>query len=417
MNVFLRSALCSLFFFLTMGGYYILKPVREAYFLQTQSMDRVAAAHFAVSIATFFVVQVYAWIARRVAPRRLVIWANGVFVLTILAFRAALAAEPTGTAQTVLAWSYYIWVSIFSVFAVTLFWSFTHDVFTTDEGSRYYGLVGAGGILGGVAGGVLTEQLVARVGVADLLILSAASLIPGMIIVAWLSARVPSTGGRGAKGKGGGSVRATDLFASSRYLLAIVALVFLYQALAVLVDYQTKLIVKQAFPDRTQLTAFMGKVYWRVNVIGTAINLLLTGWLQTRVGPLPGLASLPVVGLAGAVGFFATPVLAVAEWVTILGLAVTYSCFQAGKELLYLPVPSDERYVAKAFIDTFVFRLGNGAAALWLMIVAPASGAASASGMIMATCAGMIAAAVWLSRRHAAIVAGRETALPKEASA
>jgi AAA family ATP:ADP antiporter len=415
LSVRARALLCALFFFLTMASYYILKPVREAIFLNTQGIDKVAHSHIAVSIVSFFAVQVYAMVARRVPGRQLVVWINWLFVASILGFRGVFDWQPAGEAQTAFAWAYYIWVSIFSVFAVTLFWSFAHDVFTSDEGSRFYGYIGAGGILGGFLGGLATEHLVNLVGLSNMFLLSAALLAPCGMIARYVADRVPSTGGA-KKGKGEASLGAVELFGKSKYLCGILVLVFLYQALAVLVDYQTKLVVKDAYRSTAEIAQFYGKIYWRVNILGTLINLALTGFLQTRYGPWPGLMTLPIVGFCGAVGFLVHPVLAVGEWVTVLGLAVTYSIHQASKELLYLPVPSTERYIAKGFIDTFVFRLGNGAAAMWLVFAVPASGAASACLMIMAVTMGMISTATWLSIRHREIVAGNESALPKSAA-
>lgn len=402
MPVTTRALLCGAFFFLTMVTAYILKPIREGLFLEAQG-DRVAHSHLAVAVATFFFVQFYAQLMRRIPNRQLIVQANAAFVVAIGALWLCLRGEPVAEGRTALAWLAYIGVSIYTAFSVTLFWSFTHDVFTPDEGKRVYGYVGAAGIAGGFVGSMLTSWLVNRWGIANLLVVAALLLLPCMAIVVWMSPRVPST--TPAKSmKPQSDVTARAVFGESAYLRGILVLVFLYTALAVLVDYESKAIARSSFRSKEEFTAFFASIYNWVNVIGFVANMALTGPVQTRFGPLPGLFSLPLVGFCGGLGFWLAPSLDLAFWVTVLGLAMTYSMHQASKEILYLPVPSSERYVAKAFIDTFVFRLGNGAAAIWLIYAVPPVGAGSLSAAICLVTLGMMATATWLSRRHAAIL-------------
>jgi AAA family ATP:ADP antiporter len=397
-----RALLCGAFFFFTMVTAYILKPIREGLFLEAQP-DRVAHSHLGVAVATFFFVQFYAQLMRRIPNRQLIVQANAAFVVAIGALWVCLRGEPAGDARTALAWIAYIGVSIYTAFSVTLFWSFAHDVFTPGEGKRIYGYVGAAGIAGGFAGSMLTSWLVKQWGIANLLVVAGLLLLPCMAIVLWMSPRVPSTTPAKAA-KPQSEVRAAQLFGESAYLRGILVLVFLYTALAVLVDYESKAIARSAYRSKEEFAAFFASIYNWVNVIGFVANMALTGPVQTRFGPLPGLLSLPLVGMLGGIGFWLAPSLDLAFWVTVLGLAMTYSMHQASKEILYLPVPSSERYVAKAFIDTFVFRLGNGAAAIWLMWAVPPIGAGSLSAAIVLVTLGMMTAATWLSRRHARIL-------------
>lgn len=394
-----------------MASYYILKPLREAYLLSTQSIEQVAKIHVVTAVATLATVQVYAWLVRRFSGRQLAVWIYGSFVLCVTGLWSALASGVGVSYPGEFAWVFYIWVSIFSVFAVTLFWSLTHDIFTPDEGSRYYGFIGAAGILGGLAGGGLTSLLVGRVGLTNLLLVSAALLVPCVTIAAILGARAPST--RTAKSeKPASEIRALDVFRSSRYLCGIFAFVFLYQAVSVLVDNQTKLVLKQHYSSKEDLAQFSANLYVATNLIGFLANVFVTGWLQTRFGPLPGLLVLPLCALFGALGFYTMPSIQVAAVVTTLGLAASYSVQQSSKELLYLPVPTNERYVAKAFIDTFGFRLGNGLTSVWLWIAVPMLGSPQACGLIFLAAAGMIACAGWLAPRHREMLATSPAPLP-----
>lgn len=392
-----------------MAGYYILKPLREAYFLHSQGIEQVAKVHVVVMLVTFVTVHAYAWLARRFSGRTLAVWAYASFVLTVVAFWAAVRADLQKTHVDEFVWIFYIWVSLFSAFAVALFWSVAHDIFTPEEGSKYYGLIGAAGILGGFLGGLVTSMLVERIGLGNLFLVAAALLVPCVAIASFLGARAPAVGT--AKSKPASEISALALFSESRYLTAIFVFVFLYQAVSIMVDQQTKLIVKQHLKTPESLAKFQADIYVATNIIGTLVNLFVTGRIQTRFGPFPGLVLLPLCALVGAVGFSVAPTIQVAAAVTTLGLAASYSIQQSSKELLYIPVPSAERYVAKAFIDTFAFRMGNGMTSFWLWIAVPAVGAGNICAAIAAAALGMIGCAAWLAPRHRDMVATSSSSL------
>lgn len=407
LSLTLRVALSAAFFWLAMAGYYILKPLREAYFLHSQGIEQVAKVHVVVMLVTFVAVHAYAWLARRVGGRALAVWAYASFVLTVVGFWAAVRAGFQQTHVDAFVWSFYIWVSLFSAFAVALFWSVAHDIFTPEEGSKHYGLIGAAGILGGFIGGLVTSRLVERIGLGNLFLVAAALLIPCVAIASFLGARAPAVGT--AKSRPASEISAWELFRGSRYLSVIFLFVFLYQAVSIMVDQQTKLIVKQHLKTPETLAKFQADIYVATNIIGTLVNLFVTGWVQSRFGPFPGLVVLPLCALVGAVGFAVAPSIQVAAVVTTLGLAASYSIQQSSKEILYIPVPSAERYVAKAFIDTFAFRMGNGMTSFWLWLAVPAVGGANICGAIAAAALGMIGCATWLAPRHKDMV---ETSAP-----
>ena len=391
-----------------MASYYILKPLRDAYFLHAQDIRQVALVQIVVALVTFLTVQVYAALTRRVPGRRIATWAFGSFVLTVVALWGVLKSGAHEAHHVAFVWFLYVWVSVFSVFAVTLFWSIAHDIFTPAEGSRYYGIIGAAGILGGFVGGLVTSMIVETIGLPNLFLASAALLVPCVAIAAVLAARAPSLG-RSKDQRPAGEVSALGVFRGSAYLRAIFVYVFLYQAVSIVVDQQTKLIVKQAFQTEESLAGFQARIYAATNIIGTVVNLAVTGFVQTRFGPMPGLLVLPLCAVVAAVGFHVMPTIRFAAVVTTLGLAAGYSIQQSSKELLYLPVPSADRYVAKAFIDTFGFRLGNGLTSVWLFLAVPALGGLDACGAMALCAAGMVACALWLVPRHRAMVATSAT--------
>jgi AAA family ATP:ADP antiporter len=408
-----RTFLCALYFFLVMASYYILKPVREAFFLKDVRLDELPLAHIVVSAATLVAAWVYARLVGRFTGRALVPWVNVAFVACVVAFWGVLRSGLVRREHAAtFAWIYYVWVAVSAVFVVTLFWSFVHDMFRTEQGSRLYGFVGSGGVLGAIAGSALTGRLAERTGSGNLLVLAAALDAPVVVVAHVLgrSAEARSeTSGSGSRAGGGDATglagrtarpppaSAWGVFRESQYVRVIALMVVLFQAIPVLVDYQAKMVVLRELAERDRIAAFYGDVFLGANAIGFLINVLLVGWLQTRWGPLPGLLTFPLVAGAGAGAFVAWPGMEVATVLIVLGQAVQYSIFQTSKELLYLPTGQDVKFVAKGVIDTFFFRLGNAAAAVWIRMSPPPRGSVDLCWLVLVLAAGMVVSVVWLA--------------------
>jgi AAA family ATP:ADP antiporter len=361
-----------------MSSYYIMKAVRESYFLQTQGYENVPRVHLMVAAMTFLAAQVYTYLASRFSGKQLVAITNTFFVACILVFWMILAS-PNVSAPWLsrMAWVFYIWVAVFAVFVVTLFWSQAHAIFTPAQGSRLYGAIGAGGILGAALGGVITRQLVHYVGSMNLLLIAAGLLTPciyiGLILGKGMRAIAPEkVVSREAAPATRHSVYTT--FLKSPYVCGIGLLVLIYQAIGVLMDYQIHALVQTILKTQDDRTAFFGSVYLFANVLGFLIGLFVAGPVQTRWGPLPGLFSLPVLACTSATIFALHPNVQLATVMCVLGLSIQYSIHQSSRELLYLPTTAEVKFAAKGFIDTFLFRAGNGAAAVWLILDPPAGG-------------------------------------------
>ena len=162
-----------------MASYYTLKPVREAFFLDSEGVGNFPKVHILLVFVTYAAAQFYdslarvyrgGWLAARTVP---------VFAILIVLFWAVLRGSvPGSTTFRVLVWTYYLGVSLYCVFVVAFFWSLTHSVFTPEDGKRNYGVIGLGGILGGAAGGLLTKGLVPLLGSTNMLLVSALLLLP-----------------------------------------------------------------------------------------------------------------------------------------------------------------------------------------------------------------------------------------------
>lgn len=407
-----RVALGFAYFYLVMTGYYILKPVRESFFMGEQGYQNLPVAHLLVMAATFVTVHAYARAARRVAPGVLVAGANASFLVTIAAFWGVLG--PLGHMRWLrggIAWVYYCWVSVFAVFAVTLFWSLVHAVFDPEEGSRSYGIIGAGGTLGALTGGYLTRGLAQMVGTENLLLIALVVLAPCLPLGARLSregrrrraaaaaaaaepAFEASVAGK-AGGKAGpaaevdaGASPETDgaaaeaqaeathvvstrtpreIFAASPYLCVLGAIVTLTIISSVLDEYRYNKIIQESLTQQDVRTSFYGSVYYATNVIGLFFSLVVSGPVLARFGPRPGILLYCTVVTAAAVVFPFAPVVDTVFWAAVANQSVAYSIYQWSRELCYSVTTAEEKFVAKSFIDTFLFRVGGAIAALGLL--------------------------------------------------
>jgi AAA family ATP:ADP antiporter len=361
---------------------------------------------------------------------------NTGFLVLALGFWVVLGPCDAGPeTRQVLAWLFYCWVSVFSVFSTTLMWSLTHALFTPREGTRWYGMIGTGGTIGALTGGYLTRGLAERVGTVNLLLIAAGLLVPLLVIGTRLAspevvgrdeppAGAGSTEEAPAKGKadtGAEEVSAEErrlpslasLMSRSPYLMGIASLIFVAVLAAVFDDYRFKQVLAMDLPDIDKRTAFLGSVYFTMNAVGLFTGLVLTAPLQRRFGPLPGLLVYPALILWGGVTLLGDPSLDVLYWVIALQSAMAYSIFQTSRELLFLPTSQGAKFVAKGFITTFVFRAGTGIGALAIYLAWPEDGLRTASYVTIPLALTIMGIGVLLSREYARRTRDGEPQIPE----
>ena len=390
----LRAAVCFAYFFLIMASYYIMKPIRESLFLDTQGYRQVPKVHILTCLATYLAFEVYQWAARRWRGGRLVSLGQPVLAGGIALFWAALQLYPKAP---LLPWIYYLGVALFSSFAVAFFWSLTHTAFTPDESRLHYGWIGAGGIAGGSAGGWLTGQTVGTLGSDNLLLIAAALVLVCWAIAVWLDThRVDDKDIAPLSCEGGGLYPVL----SDRYVLGIGALVFLSLLVSELGDLQSQRVISEAHLDRTQLSAFYGTMYARMNLLGLGISVFLAGPIQKWLGPGPGLLLLPLAASVEAILMARSPDPETLRLILVFALAIQYSIFQSSKELLFNPTPPSVKFQAKTLIDTFGYRLGIAVGALGVLFFLQESPLWTYSLLAILLSVGTAAMAVWLARRY-----------------
>lgn len=362
----LASALWSfLYFFTLLCGYYILRPMREEMGIAggVENLDWMFTGTF---VATLALVPVFGWAASRYERRRLLPIVYYFFIANIVLFYFLFESD---LAREWVARGFFIWVSVFNMFVVSVFWSFMTDIFTNLQSKRLFGFIAAGGTIGALVGPALTALLVGPFGTSNLLLISAGFLLAAVFCIHRLSALVAERGSkvhdldpdasRSDAPIGGGIFSGIRLVAKSPYLLGICLLIFLYTTLATFLYFQQAEIVRDHFVDSGQRTAVFAWMDFAVNALTVSTQFLLTATIVKRLGMAWTLAVVPI-GLA--IGFLAlsfAPVFAVLVVVQVVRRAGNFAVMKPAREMLFVVLGKEEKYKAKNFVDTAVYRGGD----------------------------------------------------------
>jgi AAA family ATP:ADP antiporter len=392
-------------FFTLLAGYYVLRALREEMGIRG-GVDNLPW-NFTATFGAMLVAQpIYSRLVARLPRARAVPIVYRFFLVSLVGFwmLLRLGVAPAGVARAM-----FVWVSVYGLFVVSVFWSLAVDLFTADQGKRLFGFVAAGGSAGAIAGPVLVQLLVGPLGVANLVLASAALLelsTQAMLrMIAW-SRRTGSAGARAVEGgdPGGGPVGGTAwggvaLVFRDRYLLAIAAQMLLFTLGSTLLYFQVAHLVATSGLDSAARTRLFAGVDLAVNVAALLTGALATGRIVARLGLGAGLALVPAMTAAG----FAV----VAAWPTFWTLAIfqalrrsaSYAVERPAREVLFTVVTREERYKSKAFVDTVVYRAGDAGSA-WLArgLAAAGAGVAGRRGAAVPVGVAGVALALWLAR-------------------
>lgn len=186
------------YFFCLLSGYYILRPVREAMSssndIQTIFPPAMIAFFAARGMALKdFTLQViftcvflimlllqplYGALVSRFPRRVFLPVVYGFFIVTLLGFYMMFDSRMPGRGL-----AFILWITVFNLFAVAVFWSFMADVFSDAQARANYGYIGAAGTLGALTGPLLTRLLVERIGIANLMLVSAGFLLMCLLCI------------------------------------------------------------------------------------------------------------------------------------------------------------------------------------------------------------------------------------------
>jgi AAA family ATP:ADP antiporter len=347
-----------LFFFFVLASYYMLRAVREerAVASGVASIPRLFRATFYVILA---VTPVWAALVARVRRSLLLPLVYRFFIVNLVVFYALFRLDAWALLAAKL---FFVWLSVYSLLAVAVFWSFMADIFTHEQSRRLFGFISAGGSAGAIAGPLLTSMVVERIDPASLLLVSAA-LLEGAArcvrpLTSWQQSQ-QGDDGHPDRPVGGSALAGIKTVFSSPYLLAI-ALYVVFATIAGTFGYvlQARLVAATTLSPAAR-TALFARMDLAANAITTVLQALVVGRLMSRLGVTASIVMAPPLMAASFAVQAVYPGLAASTALQVFRRAVAFGVVTPALHVLFTVVDREQKYKAKAFIDIVVYRGGD----------------------------------------------------------
>jgi ATP:ADP antiporter, AAA family len=410
------------FNFVILGSYYVIRPIRDdiaASLVASGGSENLSWMFTATLIAMLIANALFSAIVARMSRRRFIPIAYRFFMLNLVIFYVLMRTVPPSEKLWV-GRAFYVWVSVFNLFVVTLFWAFMTDVFHSEQAKRLFAFISVGGSVGAIIGPIITASLVRKLGAPNLILVTAAMLEAGPWCVKFFPADFKRPGDShktpgsdqepGAeKPVGGGIIAGISHIIRSPYLIGICAFLLLYTITSTIVYFQQSDIAGHQFHDHAARTAFFAKIDLSVNTLTIIAQLLITGRLLKWLGVGLTLAFLPVLSVFGFIGLGFMPVLALIAGFQILRRAANFGVTRPAREVLFTVLSREDKYKAKPFIDTFVYRTGDQIAAWTYPLLQGFGLGLKGISFVAAPLAGVwCLLSLWLGGRQRALARARE---------
>lgn len=354
------------YFFFLFTSYALLRPIRETMGIAggVRNLPWLFTATF---VTMLLVMPLFGVVSAKFRRIVVVPWVNAFFMFNLLIFAALFYVRPD---DVWVARVFYVWLSVFNLFVISVAWSVMVDAFRADQAKRVFAFMAAGISTGGLVGPALTTVLVEVVGNWGLMALS--TVLLGMTIFcvrhlfAWRAragAGAPSVATAAAenpgKAMGGNPFAGLTLVLKSPYLLGISAFVVLLSSASTFLYFDQARLVEAQYPNQADQTQIFGSIDFIVQALALATQLFFTGRIASRLGLVVLLTSVPLLMVAGFIALAFAPVFSVLAVVMIIRRAGEYGLLRPGREMLFSTVDVESKYKAKNFIDTVVYRGGD----------------------------------------------------------
>jgi AAA family ATP:ADP antiporter len=369
------------YFFCLLAGYYVLRPLRDEMGIAggVRNLPWLFTATFVVMLA---VVPVFGAVVARLPRRRFIPLVYHFFVANIVIFWLLLTFD---VGKLHVARVFFVWISVFNLFAVSVFWSFMADLFASEQGKRLFGFIAAGGSAGALLGPAVTVGLAVPLGPVNLLIVAALLLEAAVLCALRLEAAAPRLqsesraaaaapagspdaavpGPPEAAEIGGGWLAGIAMVLRSPYLAGIALWVALLSLAGTFLYFQQANIVAAASDDPAVRTRIFATIDLAIGMLTIIVQCIVTGRLITRFGAGPAAAFLPLVFGLGFLALWLTPMLWIVIAFQAAQRAANFAISNPAREVLFTVLDREEKYKAKNVIDIVVFR-GGDAASGWL---------------------------------------------------
>jgi AAA family ATP:ADP antiporter len=355
-----------LFVVVLMTAYYILRPVRDA-----MASDWTDAEVSLLWTLNFFIsagiVALYGAAVSKFRFRLLVPTMYGIFALSfvIFYFLGSISED-----RILIDKAFYVWVSVFSLFHISIFWSFMSELFTKEQSGRLFGIIAAGASIGGLIGPSITAFFSVSLGIDSLMLIGSMMLLIPIPIIFYLQLLKTTDLNNGTSDLpptnqpiGGNPIAGFKMLFSNPYLISIALFIFLYTGISSFVYFELKnLLSDLSRPERSMIWAQMDLA---VNVLSISMGLFVTGRIVSRFGMPVTIALVPVIVCIGLLVLAISPLLGVVMILQIVRRAGNYGVTRPAREMLFTLVDRETRFKAKPVIDIVAYR-GSDMLMAWL---------------------------------------------------
>jgi AAA family ATP:ADP antiporter len=357
-------------FFCVLGGYFAVRPVRET--LGTiLGRDRVANLWLATWIASLAIVPLYGAVVAKIRRSIFLPLIYGFVAFALAIVGGVLQAQPQSVA---VAQFFYVFISVLSLFLVSVFWSFLVELFDSGQAKRLFPVIAAGGTAGALVGPLFTDLTARTIGNAGILFFGAALFVLAVVLQAiliriWKSGPEPRRDGGEPdhqtrdRALGGNPFAGITLVLRSPYLLGIAAYVALLATANTFLYFEQLRLVATTFADTQTRTSVFARIDWIVQSLTILAQLFITGRIASRLGLVVLLTIIPVAIFFGFVALAIWNTFAVLAVVIVLRRSGEYAFVRPGREMLWTPMSKETKYKAKNFVDVPVYRGADAAVA------------------------------------------------------
>ena len=387
------TLLSFVFVMVLMAAYYIMRPVRDAMASDWTDVE-VSLLWTTTFVFSVLAVSLYGAAVSYVKFRFLV---PGVYAFFAASFFVFYTGSTYVADPVLIDKSFYVWLSVFSLFHLSVFWSFMSDLFNKEQAPRLFGFIATGSSIGAIVGPLLTVLLVEKLGTEKLMLVSATLLlIPIPIILVLERLKTSALGNQDVSADlsaqlaiGRNPFAGFSLFFSSPYLIGIGCFILLYVSISGFVYFELKNLLEVfTREERTEIWAIID---FAVNSLAILTAMFLTSRIATRFGMATTLALVPFLIALGMLVIAVSPVIVVVASLQVARRAGNYAITRPGREMLFTVVDRETRFKAKPVIDIVLYRGGDMVTAWAFTLLTTAAGL----GLGAVAAVGALIAAVW----------------------
>lgn len=396
------------YFFCVLSSYYILRPVREEMAVGS-GPQTIPYLFIATFIAMIFATSIFGWVASRFPRRTFLPWVYLFFISNILIFWFVFSqAVGPGDEYVWLGRIFFVWVSIFNLFVVSVFWSFMADIYTRKQGRRLFGFISSGGSIGAIIGGIVTSSLVTTIGFQNLLPISAGVLLVAVFCIGRLKAWVHHEHEddidrtvESSKPLGGNPFAGVTHLFSSRYFLGIAFMSLVASLLGTALYMFRAELIETAILDPDLRTQFFSNMNVAQNSLALIAQMFLVKQVVTRFGIGRSLVLFPLASIIGFSIVALDPTLMAVAVLDVVRRGLGFGFAKPSTDMLYSVVTPEEKYKTKNAIDTAVYR-GSDVVGTWSIKLMSMFGMGMAMISILMLPFAMVSAvvALWLGRDY-----------------